>query len=343
MNVFINFLRHFKIRPSLSFLYFVMVLGVAAPFLPVSSSSAAIYNRDVNAVHERFDSLESKIDGLIANLNDLTDFVKTIKKNEETVLRNQADLKEEFHFLNNKLTAFSGVSETNNFNLVESIKKLSKKFEEDLQKFKEFDITTLLEEGKKEREAYQKDFQIKLESIDKRIADLASIYKTLSQEEIERNYEDITNFNRKMEEISAPINQLIQLYKDMAVDQIFREDNLITKIGSQLDRVNENISQLIDIYKQSISTVKASNKDNLAKFEVQLTVVNSKIKKLTEIYITTVKENNAMFNTLSNNLSKELQTINDRLSNFNLEAPSDKKTASTVNSSGKLQKSTTKK
>ena len=343
MNIFINLPRRLKKLPSLSFLYLVIVLVVAALFVPFSPSSAAIYNRDMNAVHERFDSLESKVDGLIANLNDLTDFVKTIKKNKETVLRNQADLKEEFHSLNNKLTALSGVSETNYFNLAESIKKLSKKLEGDLQKFKDFDITTLLEEGKKDREAFQEDFQIKLENINKRIADLASIYKTLSQEEIERNYENITNFNQKMEEISSPINQLIQLYKDMAVDQIFREDNLITKIGSQLDRVNENISQLIDIYKQSISTVKASNKDNLAKFEVQLTVVNSKIKKLTEIYITTVKENNAMFNTLSNNLSKELQTINDRLSNFNLEAPSDKKTASTVNSSGKLQKSTTKK
>ncbi len=296
-------------------------MGFTASLLLADSSFAAIFSKDLKAVHERFDLLESKIDALVGDLNNL---LQTIKVNEETGRRNQADLKEEVLLLNEKLSKMSGLEEANYFNLFESVKGLENRVEGDFRKLKEYN-RAFFEQEKKNKELFFKNFQLELKKLTRKIADMVSIYKTLSEEEIDRDNENITNLNKKMEGITLPINQLIQVYKDMAVEQIFREESLSNNFNKQFNTVNQKISQLIDIYKQSISAITASSKTNLGKFEKQLAAVNTKIKKLTEIYKVSIKENSATFRTINKNLSKELQLINNKLSNLNILVPAEKK------------------
>lgn len=263
-------------------------LCLTVPLFFPDSTFAFVSKKDITGLHERFDQLESKIDRLT--------------KKEEGMLLNQASFNSELNSLHVELNKIYGLEETNYQNLSESLITLTKLLEEKLQKAKDFDQAF--------QEVFQKNFQIELKNITSKIADLASIYKTSTQEEIERDSE----YKQKMEGIQTLISQLIQIYKDTAVEQTARQESLMANFNSQLKAINKNISQLVNIYKKSISTITTSNKDHATKLKKQLTSLNSKIKQLTEIYKATIKENNASFRTISRNLSKELQSINNKLS-----------------------------
>lgn len=269
-------------------LFSFLLLGLATPPFFPDSTFAFVSRKDLNALHERFDQLESKIDSL--------------RKNDETMMLNQASFNSELDSLHVEINKIYGLTEVNYKNISESLNILTKLLEEELQKVNDFNQAY--------KEIFQKNLQSELEKVTSKIADLASIYKTSTQEEIERDNE----YNQKMEEINTLISQLIQIYKDTAIEETARQESLMANFNSQLGAINKNISQLINIYKQSISTVTASNKDRSAVLKKQLTSINSKIKQLTEIYKATIKENNTALRTLSQNLSKELQSINNKLS-----------------------------
>tara|TARA_B100000315_G_scaffold195228_1_gene186040 strand:+ start:13892 stop:14905 length:1014 start_codon:yes stop_codon:yes gene_type:complete len=299
----------------------LLFLGFAMTFLHPPSAFAFFSSKDSKAIHARFDLIESKVDSL----------VQTLKNLHETALRNQADIKSETIAFQEELTKVHGRTEENNKHFVSLLQKLEEKLQkleefnqahfdelqeayiEQIQKFKDFN-QAYFEEERKKKELFQKSFKFELEEIALKIADLAAIYKTSTQEEIDRENKNIVNFNQKMEEVNARVNQLIKVYKNMAKEQTSSEVGMVAGFNKQLDTVNSKISQLIKIYKQSISTITTSNKKGLVALNKQLASVNTKIQQLAEIYKTSIKENNATLATISKNLSKELQSINTKLS-----------------------------
>lgn len=342
MNILLYFLTCFKKKTNKSYPYFVLYFVFSVSLLPIDSASAAIFSKDLKGVHERFDLLESKVDGLVKNLSELVGMFQIIKANDEVRLRNQADLKEEIHLLHEKLTNMSGFAETNFYNLTSSVNRLANSLKEDFQKLKEFN-QDFLEKEKDNKEILYRNFQLDFSKLAKKIAKMISIYKTLYEEGLESDNENIINHDKKLNEISIPLNQLIQVYKDMAVEQIFREENLVSNFNNQFNALNGKVFQLIDIYKQSISSITTSNKSNLVEVEKQITDFNTKINKLTEIFIATIKENNSALRTINKNLSKELQLINNKLSNFDILIPPEQETSPKLNPSEKGNSSTTKK
>lgn len=342
MKIFLYFLTYIKKKTNKIWPFFVLCFVFSVSLLPIDSASAAIFSKDLKGIHERFDLLESKVDGLVKNISELVGMFQIIKANDAVNLRNQADLKEEIHLLHEKLTNMSGLAETNFYNLSESVNRTANSLKEDFRKLKEFN-QDFLEQERSNKEILYRNFQLDFTNLAKKIAKMVSIYKALSEEEIEKDNENIINLNKKLEEISIPVNQLIQVYKDMAVEQIFREENLVSNFNNQFIALNGKVSQLVDIYKQSISSITTSNKSNLGKVEKELINFNTKIKKMTEIFIATIKENNSALRTINKNLSKELQLINNKLSGFDILIPTEKETSSKLNPSKKGNSPTTKK
>lgn len=259
---------------------FPFLLSLTVPFFLPDSSFAFVFRKDLDALHERFDQLEFKIDQLESKIGSFNS---------------------ELNSLHVEINKIYGLEDVNYRNLSGSLKTLTKLLGEEFQKVEDFNQTN--------KEIF-KNLQSGFEKITSKIADLATIYKTSTEEEIERDNE----YNQKMEEINTLISQLIQIYKNTAVEQAARQENLMSGFNNQLLAINKNISQLINIYKHSISAVTTSNKGNTTELKKQLTSINSKIKQLTEIYKATIKESNATFKTISRNLSKELQAINKKLS-----------------------------
>lgn len=319
-----------------------LLFCIATSFLLSSSPAyAGLFSsdKDFQALHERFDLLESKVENLI----------QVSKKLGETALRNQANILPEINSLNKELSKIKGLAEDNYHNFSELLNNLTKLLENDflkltetnqtyfdliqeayndqIEKFKEFN-QAYFEQEKKSKEVFFNNFQLELEKIATKIGDITSIYKTSAQEELERDNKNIINFNKKMEEIGVLTNQLIQVYKNMATEQASREESRTSSFNNQLESVNEKISQLIDIYKQSISTITTSTGTNLSEFKKQLNSINSKIKQLAEIYKTSITASNASLKTISKNLSKELQSINKKLSKISAKRSSQKATPS---------------
>ena len=318
---FFSYCEKPKRRFLLCYFAALLFLGFAMTFLHTPSAFAFFSREDSKAIHARFDMIESKVDSL----------VQTLKNLHETTLRNQADIKSETILFQEELAKKYDLTEENNKRFFDSLQKVEEKLQkieefnqthfdelqeayvEQIQKFKDLN-QAYFEEERKSKKFFQENFQLELEEIGLKIADLAAIYKTSTQEEIDRENKNIVNFNQKMKEVNAQVNQIINVYKKMAIEQISKGKSMIASFNKQLDTVNSKISQLINIYKQSISTITTSNKKGLVPLNKQLSSVNAKIKQLAEIYKTSIKENNATFAIISKNLSKELEAINKKLS-----------------------------
>lgn len=285
---------------SLRYCFVMLLFGIAVALAVPSNSFAFYTSKDAKSIHDRFDAIES--------------LLQSLKKLEEASLRNQADLKSETTALHAELAKVVGLTEENNQRISESLENLKSQLDVQFKDFGELN-RALFEEEQKKNEAFQRRLLSKLQEMNSKfqrmnsnIAEFADVYKTSTKDEMVRdNY-----LNIKMEEVSGKVTQMIYVYKDMALEKAAREESMITAFNKQLIAVNQKINQLVKIIKKSILS-NTSSKTGLSQLKKELLSVNNKIKQLTEIYKKSIKENNAALKTFSNNLSKELQSINKKL------------------------------